>query len=48
MCFWTTKVKTQQQQQQQQKFQHKNPCRELNPGPLAPQSGALTIGHRVI
>ena len=40
------KVKT--QEQQYKKSKHKNPCqsRDLNPGPLAPQSDALPLDHR--
>jgi len=32
-----------------QKSKHKNPCqsRKLKPGPLAPQSGLLPLGHQV-
>jgi len=33
-------------QQQQIKIQHKNPCLESNPGPLAPQSDALSLELR--
>ena len=37
------------QKQQQQKSEHKSPCQswESNTRPLAPQSGALPLDHRV-
>jgi len=44
--FWT---KNKNARTTKQKSKHKNPCRqqELKPGPFAPQSGALSIGHQV-